>query len=430
MKKQLPLFSLTRSIMALSLAVFLVCPELARAKANCADWNTSDFFSDASAADVQRCLDAGADPNRQDAGRTPLHTAASAGNAAAVRVLLAAGADVRARDNESLTPLHRAATTFRGVEIVQVLLDAGADVRARDNEGLTPLHRAAGWRLDMGDSEIAQALLNAGADAQARDNEGATPLHRAASMEPSISRGIVQVLLDAGAEIEARDDEGKTPLHWARSSVTVEPLLAAGAEVDARDKYGRTPLHTLFRDSGYYEAVATLMLKAGADPNAKDNEGRTTGLDVSEFFKASCDIGPTWCENEENPRFNRQTENGKTASICESGDDDLVYYFGTVGQEPELRYAAPLESVGTSIGNMYSGSPGARQFSAATRQSDAIIIKTYRTGFFEEILYAFKSGGWEYHLVKSVGRPMAGMAGYASCDIYVVSPDEEVIVID
>ena len=46
---------------------------------------------------------------RTDAGETPLHWAASAGDTATAAVLLAHGADVQARDTQGQTPLHRAA---------------------------------------------------------------------------------------------------------------------------------------------------------------------------------------------------------------------------------------------------------------------------------------------------------------------------------
>ena len=47
-----------------ALAVCLTVPD-ARAQADCANWNSRDFFETASAADVRACLRTGADPGAQ-----------------------------------------------------------------------------------------------------------------------------------------------------------------------------------------------------------------------------------------------------------------------------------------------------------------------------------------------------------------------------
>ena len=71
------------------------------AEVSCNAWNTVDFFESASAADVSRCLTAGADVNAKDGyGRQPLHHAASHSDtpAAIIPLLVNAGADVNAND--------------------------------------------------------------------------------------------------------------------------------------------------------------------------------------------------------------------------------------------------------------------------------------------------------------------------------------------
>ena len=58
-----------------------------------------------------------------------------------------------------------------------------------------------------------------------------------------------------------------------RSAEIVEKLLAHGADVHAKDpRQGRTPLHkTIVR--GHYK-TAGLLIAAGANLNATDNEGK------------------------------------------------------------------------------------------------------------------------------------------------------------
>jgi len=138
-----------------------LCAAPATAAVSCAKWNTWAFFERASAADVSRCLRAGADVNPRIKGsrRTPLHGAAEQNkNPAVVDALLKGGANVNARIKGSRrTPLHFAAATNK-TAVVGALLKAGADAGARDRIGRTPFDFAkknsklkgtdAYWRLN------------------------------------------------------------------------------------------------------------------------------------------------------------------------------------------------------------------------------------------------------------------------------------------
>lgn len=87
---------------------------------------------------------------RDRAQRCALHYCAASGAARAAaraacadRVLMAAPALADARDADGLTPLHLA-VVHGNVPLVQTLLAAGADVNARDNEQHTVVHWATG----------------------------------------------------------------------------------------------------------------------------------------------------------------------------------------------------------------------------------------------------------------------------------------------
>ena len=67
-----------------------------------------------------------------------LHQAVIDGNIEAVKQHIAAGADVNAKDENGVTPLHWTETE----EIAELLIAAGADVNAKDNRGDTPLDTA------------------------------------------------------------------------------------------------------------------------------------------------------------------------------------------------------------------------------------------------------------------------------------------------
>lgn len=60
--------------------------------------------------------------------------------------------------------------------VVEHLLQMGANVHARDDGGLIPLHNACSF----GHAEVVSLLLCQGADPNARDNWNYTPLHEAA----------------------------------------------------------------------------------------------------------------------------------------------------------------------------------------------------------------------------------------------------------
>src|SRR5581483_3693204 len=101
-------------------------------------------------------------------------TAVRAGDVAAAAGLLGEGLDPNQADRFGLRLLARAVWNDR-LEIVRLLLAAGADVNARNARGATPLMRARS-------AEAVRLLLQAGADLAARDEAGSTALIEVAAM--------------------------------------------------------------------------------------------------------------------------------------------------------------------------------------------------------------------------------------------------------
>ena len=200
-------------------------------------------------------------------GGTLLHSGAYGGHVGVLQVLLAAGAEVNAKDNNiGWTSLHWAAQNGRA-EMVKVLLAAGAEVDAQEEFGSTPLHYAA----EEGHAEVVKGLIAAGAAVNTRSDEGWTPLHGAAKKGAA---EVVKLLLAAGAEVNVRDNAGSTPLHYAAGHTeVVKLLLAAGAEVNTRPNDHGTPLHWA-AFWGHAEGVK-LLLAASVEVNARDKEGQT-----------------------------------------------------------------------------------------------------------------------------------------------------------
>ena len=72
----------------------------------------------------------------------PLFQAINRNNVAQVKELIANGADVNAKSNDGVSPLHYAA--FKGhKKIAKTLIEKGADVNAKADNGFTPLRVAS-----------------------------------------------------------------------------------------------------------------------------------------------------------------------------------------------------------------------------------------------------------------------------------------------
>ena len=215
----------------------------------------------------------------------PLVAAARDGDTAAVRDLLAAGADVDASAVDGATALHWAA--HRDLpEIVRLLVEAGAEVSVTSRYGVQPIALAA----TNGSALVLQQLLDAGADPNASMPGGETALMTAARAGPPDA---VRLLLRAGANPNARDDlSGQTAVMWAaarNNAPAVHALAELGGDLHVRTagptpppsrSYFRSPPPTSFTAllfavrAGAIDAVRAL-LDAGADVNDTLSDGQS-----------------------------------------------------------------------------------------------------------------------------------------------------------
>ena len=179
------------------------------------------------------------DPIRREPGETPLPRAAGEdAGPTVIQALLAAGAELDARDEYGWTPLHRAAHNLNRT-VVPVLAAFGVDLEARNADGSTPFHLAAEQFRLRGKPVTVEALPEAGADPDAHNDNGQTPLHRATPLEHD-GPGVVEALLSAGADRRARDAAGATPADYAEDGRALR-MLTAASSMGFRRRPSRSP---------------------------------------------------------------------------------------------------------------------------------------------------------------------------------------------
>lgn len=275
---------------------------------------------------------------------TPLHVAAERGQLDIVRQLLDAGADVNGvdADYDGWSPLMLAAYGGRlGIHgrrqaIVELLRERGARVdihaavllddrqtvaRLLSNDAslanevgpadATPLHFVTS-------PDMVGVLLDHHAQVNARCGWGTSPVERA-SFRGADGIGCVRALIAGGAVPSAHVLAGigdipalledldrnnaaleeqrmigpglsGTPLHAAvnqHQAEAVSVLLSRGANVNARASVGQTPLHLSSRSLG----ITKMLVEAGADTTARDDEHGTPPLTWAHFFIENLEPG-------------------------------------------------------------------------------------------------------------------------------------------
>ena len=184
-----------------------------------------------------------------------------------------AEADVNVQDKLDATPLKVICSSQTpNKEFVELLVQSGAQFII-PGEKLTAL----GIATIKGHTEIVQYLVSEGAPVNAQDIYGATPLMYACWCMHS---EIVHVLLNHGADPNKQDKNNSTALEIAcfmQMTVGVELLLAYGANHSLRGLTESTPLMFACKNSGHSmdPSILVLLLSAGADPNAQNEEGST-----------------------------------------------------------------------------------------------------------------------------------------------------------
>jgi uncharacterized protein len=237
-------------------------------------------------AALRALLAKGADPNVPQAdGATALHWAVHWNDLDAADVLIRGGAKVDAVNDLGVFPLSLACANGSAA-MVERLLAASAPVRQTLPSGESALMSCA----QTGTADALRALLARGADVDARERErGQTALMWAAAGRHA---GAVKVLLERGADLNAVSTAGFTPLLFAAregDAASVQLLVAAGSRINDTTADGESALliasasvagltardYRLVPEPSGHEAVAILLIERGANVNQADKFGMT-----------------------------------------------------------------------------------------------------------------------------------------------------------
>lgn len=182
------------------------------------------------------------------------------GTAPLAQALVEAGAPVNGEPEDSETPLITAAS-YGDASVAEVLIDAGADVEARaaDTSGGVPGGTALLHAAVFGMTDVVDVLVASGAKVH--------------GIEEAAAAGDVSGWLDEETPLDARIRALVMAADHQRLDV-IDELIAAGTPVDAVDEaFGGHPLRQAAANGR--PASVGRLLHHGADPNLRDDQGRT-----------------------------------------------------------------------------------------------------------------------------------------------------------
>jgi ankyrin repeat protein len=195
-----------------------------------------------------------------------LWSSAPTGDMASVTQAINDGADVNIEIGGKGSPMLGAAQAG-SLEIVKLLISKGADPNKRTTMGATALSIA----VSKNNIEMVDLLIDAGANF----TRGGDPGHKEFSILTvalaSKQIKMVEHLLKRGANPNGGSG---LPLAFAimmKNTKSMELLIKKGANVNFSGKNGFRPLMTAVVEGD--KEVISLLLKHGADPKQKDNQG-------------------------------------------------------------------------------------------------------------------------------------------------------------
>lgn len=195
---------------------------------------------------------------------TTVMAMASTFDSTMLTLLLANGANPRARDSKQSTammwlgncePLDEAPSSEEISKFVSILREGGIDINSQTRNGFTPLMEAMDSDFSI---ELAKTLFDQGASANIVNKFGWTALMCAVHSERKSRKQFVELLCERGAFVNLKNLDGDTAMDIARRELRPddfkavrEVLLRFGATEDVQKRFNTRPPIELSGIIGY-----------------------------------------------------------------------------------------------------------------------------------------------------------------------------------
>ena len=202
---------------------------------------------------IEALIQAGANVNVQsNVGMTPLAIATRCYFTPSVEALIAGGADIHTKNNDNAfcfwkkekpsnkTLLHRV-IELDNEAIADVLINAGININAQDDNLKTALHYA----VESENVHLVNFLIESGANPELVDINNNIPLH-CALITKRKNKDVIHFLIDMKINLNIQGQHGNTALHYAVKEQlveTVQHLVQSGVNITLKNDGHKMAIH-------------------------------------------------------------------------------------------------------------------------------------------------------------------------------------------